>query len=409
MLLKQGYKLTELGVIPEDWDLMALRYIAKYRRGSFPQPYGLRKWYDDVLGNPFIQVFDIDDNLRLKPETKKRLSKEAEKMSVFAKKGSVVLTINGSLGRVALTQYDGYIDRTLLIFEKFYIPIDKHYFTYSVFALFQIEKEKAPGAILKTITKKHLSNFLLPVPTIAEQSSIAEALSDVDALITSLDDLIAKKRATKQGAIQVLLTGKARLPGFTSEWDHKSLGNLFLITAGMSKSKYIVEYGQYLIVDMGSISINGKLIALKQTDYCGDFLEYGDLVMPKDDIGGGNIIGKAAFIDKDKKYIYGDHIYILKSKLGDPYFLSLVINSFEINQKLRKKVSGSAQLGLSRKSVEEEIIVFPSLEEQKSIAKVFSEMESEISFLEQKRDKTKALKQGMMQELLTGRIRLMGG
>ena len=97
MGVKPGYKQTEVGIIPENWDVVQLRNLATYRRGSFPQPYGLSKWYDDLLGNPFVQVFDVDNNLKLKPETKKRISKIAEPMSVFVKKGSVVVTINGSV------------------------------------------------------------------------------------------------------------------------------------------------------------------------------------------------------------------------------------------------------------------------------------------------------------------------
>src|SRR5437763_6916332 len=102
---------------------------------------------------------------------------------------------------------------------------------------------------------------------------------------------------------------------------------------------------------MGSVSTSGQLITTKQTNFEGDFLDYGDLVMPKDDIGGGNIIGRVAFIDQRGKYILGDHVYKLKLIIaeGDSLFLSYLINSYMINVSLRKKVSGSAQLGLNRK------------------------------------------------------------
>lgn len=129
--------------------------------------------------------------------------------------------------------------------------------------------------------------------------------------------------------------------------------------------------------------------------------------MPKDDIGGGRIIGKVAVIDKNAKYVLGDHVYRLRSKVDDSTFLSYMINSYGINSALRKKVAGSAQLGLSRKSVEVQELKIPSLPEQSSIATILSDMDAEIEALEARRDKTKSVKQGMMQELLTGRIRLV--
>jgi len=141
---KTSYKKTDIGLIPTDWEVKELRDVAVYRRGSFPQPYGLPKWYDEQNGMPFVQVFDVDDNLKLKPATKQKISDAAKDKSVFVKEGSIVLTIQGSIGRIAITQYDAYVDRTLLIFKSFLIPLDKWYFMYIVYQLFQIEKQKAP-------------------------------------------------------------------------------------------------------------------------------------------------------------------------------------------------------------------------------------------------------------------------
>jgi type I restriction enzyme, S subunit len=232
-------------------------------------------------------------------------------------------------------------------------------------------------------------------------------LSDIDTLLAKLDTLIAKKRNIKQATMQQLLTGQSRLPGFSGEWELKRLGDVFKISAGKSKSAYITDAGQYWIVDMGSVSIRGKLIVSKATSYGFDFLQTGDLVMPKDDIGGGGIIGRVGYIDADNKYILGDHVYRLTALCGNSLFLSYVINGYKTNSELRKKVIGSAQLGLGRKSVDTQEIPFPSIGEQTAIATVLSDMDIELATLETLRDKTQALKQGMMQELLTGRIRLV--
>ncbi len=158
---------------------------------------------------------------------------------------------------------------------------------------------------------------------------------------------------------------------------------------------------------MGPVSTQGTLIASKQTDFKGDFLEYGDLVMPKDDIGGGKIIGRVALINQSDKYVLGDHVYRLRNVQGNSLFLSYLINSHQVNSGLKKKVIGSAQLGLGRKSIEEQIMTVPPLDEQQAIAAILSDMDAEIAALERKRDKTRLLKQGMMQELLTGRTRLL--
>jgi type I restriction enzyme, S subunit len=208
--IKQG-AMQKLLQPKEGWDTKTLKELAKYRRGSFPQPYGLDKWYDDTNGYPFVQVYDVDDNFRLKNETKRRISKEAQEMSVFIEKGSVIITLQGSIGRIAITQYDAYVDRTLLFFESFIVPFDKFFFMLSIFRLFELEKEKAPGGIIKTITKEALSSFKISYPKIEEQTEIATILSDMDAEISALETKLEKYKKVKLGMMQHLLTGKIRL------------------------------------------------------------------------------------------------------------------------------------------------------------------------------------------------------
>ncbi len=208
--IKQGV-MQQLLKPKEGWETRTLKELARYRRGSFPQPYGLDKWYDDTNGFPFVQVFDVDDNFQLKNETKRRISKEAQDMSVYIAKGSVIITLQGSIGRIAITQYDAYVDRTLLFFESFIVPFDKYFFLLSIFNLFEKEKEKAPGGIIKTITKEALSSFTISYPQIKEQARIATILSDMDAEIQALVTKLEKYRNIKLGMMQNLLTGKIRL------------------------------------------------------------------------------------------------------------------------------------------------------------------------------------------------------
>ena len=208
--IKQG-AMQELLTPKDSWQTKTLKEVATYRRGSFPQPYGLDKWYDDLSGTPFVQVFDVADSMLLKTETKRKISKEAQAMSVFAEKGTVILTIQGSIGRIAITQYDAYIDRTLLVFENYLIPFDRYFFMLTIYLLFEREKQNAPGGIIKTITKEALSKFTLSFPSIEEQVKISSILNDMDKDLAALNRKLVKLHNIKQGMMQELLTGRIRL------------------------------------------------------------------------------------------------------------------------------------------------------------------------------------------------------
>ena len=197
-----------------EWEADNLVRLAKFRRGSFPQPYGLPEWYDDENGIPFVQVFDVDDDLRLKPKTKNKISKLGAEQSVFIAKGTLIVTLQGSIGRVAITQYDAYIDRTLLIFEEFFRPTEKLFFAYVIQNLFEIEKQKAPGGIIKTITKESLSDFAVKLPGHSEQQKIADCLASLDELITleaqKLDTLKTRAFKVKGPSLAGRASGRPR-------------------------------------------------------------------------------------------------------------------------------------------------------------------------------------------------------
>lgn len=184
--IKQG-AMQELLKPKDGWVSKTLGEVSKFRRGSFPQPYGLEKWYDDNNGFPFIQVYDVDYNMKLKSDTKRHISEEAKAMSVFIAKGSIILTIQGSIGRIAITQYDAYMDRTLLVFESYKTSFNKYFFMLLVHILFEQKKQDAPGGTIKTITKQVLANFYISFPNIEEQNRIAQILSDMDNEIIHLE------------------------------------------------------------------------------------------------------------------------------------------------------------------------------------------------------------------------------
>ena len=138
----------------------------------------------------------------LKSTTKNKISALGAKQSVYVEKGTLIITIQGSIGRIAKTQYGSYVDRTLLIFQSYKFPIEVDYFKYAVFLLFEIEKTKAPGGTIKTITKEVLTEFNIPVPCVCEQTKIANFLSALDDKINGVQVQIEKMEVWKKGLLQ---------------------------------------------------------------------------------------------------------------------------------------------------------------------------------------------------------------
>ena len=239
------------------------------------------------------------------------------------------------------------------------------------------------------------------------KENLTGILSCWDDGIEKLSALIEKKKIQKKALMQQLLTGKHRLKGFSTPWHEVKLGDIATIAAGTSKAQYIDEKGDCFVVDMGAVSNEATLIAKKRTSYYEDFLNVNDIIMPKDDIGGGNIIGKCIIVLENRKYILGDHVFKLVIKNNFPLFICLKINSFEINKYMKRCATGSAQLGLSKKDVSKCLLYIPSdLAEQKAIAEILSKADEEIELLNKKLEAFKQEKKALMQQLLTGKIRV---
>lgn len=165
---------------------LSIGNLAKFRRGSFPQPYGNPEWYDGEGAMPFVQVADISDNMKLVSNTKRKISRKAQPMSILAKKGSIIISLQGSIGRVALTQYDAYIDRTVAIFQEISNLVLPRYFLYQIQNVFGIKKETARGSTIKTITKEEFTGFEINVPPLNEQQRIVSILDRFDTLCNDI-------------------------------------------------------------------------------------------------------------------------------------------------------------------------------------------------------------------------------
>lgn len=252
----------------------------------------------------------------------------------------------------------------------------------------------------------------IPRPAKAEQHAIAEALSDADALIAALQRLIAKKRAIKQGTMQALLTGRQRLPGFTGEWQTKTLDQLGTFRKGQGVSRAqaqsgllpCVRYGElytahhdYIRSFVSRISAEVAASALK--------IGYGDILFA----GSGETkeeIGKCAAIVENITAYAGGDIVVFHLNRGSALFFGYALNTTEINRQKASLGQGDAVVHISSRALKSISISVPHPEEQTAIATVLSDMDADIEALETRLAKTRQLKAGMMQQLLTGRIRL---
>ena len=186
------------------WKEVRLGDICKYRRGSFPQPYGLPEWYDEEKGMPFIQVADVTDSMSVNPDTNRHISDKAKKQSVYIPKGTLIITLQGTIGRVAITPYDAYIDRTLLIIQDIDKNILQEFLMYALYMKFSEEKQTADGSIIKTITKETLTDFFIKVPPIKEQAKIVRVLMSLDTRIRNEEMLLTELYKCKSGLLQQL-------------------------------------------------------------------------------------------------------------------------------------------------------------------------------------------------------------
>ena len=204
MFPKNGSNIPEIRFkgFTDPWEQRKLGNVANYRRGSFPQPYGKSEWYDGDGAMPFVQVADVSDEMNLVENTKQKISMLAQPMSVFAGKNTVLVTLQGSIGRVAITQYGAFVDRTVLIFEKYKEKIDTTFWAYIVKQKFIDEARKAPGGTIKTITKEALSDFDLSIPNYKEQQQIGTFFKQLDNLITLHQRELEKLQNIKKSMLE---------------------------------------------------------------------------------------------------------------------------------------------------------------------------------------------------------------
>jgi len=409
MEMKLGYKQTEVGVIPGEWEIAALNDTAKVVDSLHQTP----SFADD--GYPMVRVTDIkpgnlsfDETLMVTELVFAEFTKNYK-----PKRGDIVLSRVGSYGVSSFVETDEPFcmgQNTVVLQPK--LPPRFLYYVLNSRNIRQQIEDGSYGSGYKSLSLKNIKELRIPVPpTDAEQRAIAAALSDVDGLLGGLDRLIAKKRDLKQAAMQQLLTGQTRLPGFHGEWEVKRLGDVaaFYKGKGLPKSA-LSESGAEPCIHYGELFTRypetiGEIYSRTDTSE-GVFRSVAnDVLMPTSDVTPRGL-AKASCVRVNGVILGGD-ILVIRSDTNRVHgpFLSFVIR-YEETQVLQL-VTGSTVYHLYGSDMKNFTFSMPSHSEQTAIAEVLTEMDGELAVLEQRREKTRALKQAMMQELLTGRTRLV--
>ena len=387
-LIPTGYKQTEVGVVPEDWNVQEIGQIAHLQRGfDLPTTKLQEGSYPVVYSNGAMNYHNV----------------------AMVRGPGVVTGRSGTLGKVHFIETDFWPHNTSLWVTRFNNNAPR--FIYYLYSSIGFERFSS-GSGVPTLNRNDAHSFRVSLPpTKAEQEAIAEALSDADALIASLERLIAKKRQIKQGAMQELLTSKKRLPGFGGEWEVKRLGELanFFKGRGLPKSALVpfdgkpcIHYGE--LFTQYPETIREIISRTKETK--DSFRSVAnDVLMPTSDVTPRGL-AKASCVTVDGVILGGDILVIRsdRNKIFGP-FLSYIIRYEE--EQVLQLVAGSTVFHLYGSDMKKFTLSLPSIEEQTAIAAVLSDMDAEIAALAARLAKARVVKQGMMQELLTGRIRLV--
>ena len=384
MEVKPGYKQTEVGVIPEEWDVRTIGEMFRLINGCAFKP-------DDwkPSGIPIIRIQNLNDpsaefNYSQMPVPERNCIEAGDLL--FAWSG----TLGSSFGARVWSGPSGVLNQHI-----FKVLMDEQQVTlpFSLLVFARVEEDIAKQAhgfkaSFVHVKKSDLVKVGLPLPPLPEQHAIALALSDVDGLLGGLDRIIAKKRDLKQAAMQQLLTGQIRLPDFHGEWEVKRLGNVAPLQRGFDLPNPLLKSGPYPVVYSNGILNHHVAFQVK-----------GPGVVT----GRSGTIGKVTFVEGDF-WPHNTSLWVTSFKGNDSKFVFYLYSSLGFE----RFASGSGVPTLNRNDAHAyHVQIPPTKAEQTAIAQMLSVMDEELAALEKRRDKTRALKQAMMHELLSGRTRLV--
>jgi type I restriction enzyme S subunit len=396
MNVPKGYKMTEVGVIPEDWEVKKLGDIAEIISGGTPKTNvpeywnGSIKWCTptDITKCSGKYLFETDRTI----SSKGLVNSSAKLLPI----GTLLLCSRATIGEIKITTVEIATNQGFksLVCKS---EVSNEFLYYKLLTMKSVMLEKAIGSTFLELAKKEVASLEIDLPPLPEQQAIARVLSDTDALINALDKLIAKKRDIKKAVMQELLTGKTRLPGFSGEWEVKKLGDVASITMGQSpSSKYYNIEGVGLPLIQGNADIENRetVIRIYTSQITKRCYRNNIILSVRAPVGE---VARATF-----------DACIGRGVCAISYPSNFLYQYLMFSESSWSKLSkGSTFDSVNYKEISNFELYLPSdYAEQEAIAQVLSDIDSEITALEKRRDKMKALKQGMMQELLTGRIRL---
>ncbi len=405
-------------MIPEEWEEVSLGKLGRFKNGINKDSAAFGS------GLPFVNLMDVFGQNHLLPNVELGLLQtSASERATYNLKAGDVLFVRSSvkpsgvgLTAVALqdmpnTVFSGFLLRYR---DKGGLDIDfkKHVFYAERFRAEVIGRSSVSANT--NINQSNLVGISIPLPPLPEQHAIAEALGDGDALIETLEAMIAKKRNIKQSAMQELLTGHRRLPGFQGEWRDAQLGTLGSFAKGTGVMKDEATSGSLPCVRYGELYTHHSDIIRQFNSHISADVAKGALRLRKGDVlfaGSGETkeeIGKCAALITDIEAYAGGDIVVLRLSSASAEFFGYCLNGPEVQSQKASKGQGDAVVHISSRALASIELHFPpTVDEQRAIAAVLLDIDAEIDALEDKLEKMRSVKQGMMQVLLTGEIRLV--
>ena len=354
---------------PNGVKFLELEKISSYRRGSFPQPYTNDAFYGGEGAMPFVQVADmLDDAFSLAEETKQTISKVAQPKSVFVPKGTVLVSLQGTLGRVAITQYDSYVDRTIAIFFKYDKRLDQKFFAYALKQKFDFEKQRARGSTLKTITKEEFSSFKIPVPPLEVQREIVRILDN----FTKLRAELTAELKVRESQFEHY---KDRLFEF-DDFQLVKLGDVAHVYDGTHQTpEYKAEGIPFISVEnIGDIYGSRKFITPEAFSKYKVKPQINDVFMTR--IGS---IGKCAVMTKQNSLAYYVSLALIRPKTDAvlPFYLKYFLESgFGKSELAKRTLFHAVPTKINKDDIGKIYIKVPSIEKQFEIVKLLSTFDS---------------------------------
>ncbi|WP_187935986.1 restriction endonuclease subunit S [Helicobacter pylori] len=391
---------------PSNWQKVRLGDIAEIKRGASPRPIENPKWFCANSNVGWVRISDISKNSRFLYKTAQKLSKKGIERSRFVKQNSLIMSMCATIGKPIITKIDTCIHDGFVVFEN--PKIDLNYLYYFLCYIEKEWLESGQQGSQVNLNVDLIKNKEVFCPKdLNEQAAIANVLSDVDRYLYSLDALILKKESVKKALSFELLSQRKRLKGFNQAWKKVRLGDICEFGNGGAYETLIVENGDFKLISLNSIDIDGNLKnTMKRVNFYDNSLKQDDIVMVLSDVAHGDFLGLCAVIPSND-YVLNQRMGRLRKKNDciNILFLRLYINA---NQKYFKmQGQGSSQLNLSKKAIEDFEILLPPLNEQAAIANILSGLDHEIISLKNKKRQFENIKKALNHNLMSAKIRVL--